>query len=188
MTALPTTIRRLALVAIAGGAAMIIANVLLFVQPSASGLDSASDYLVEGVVALSLLLSLAGLIGVQLRKAETYGALGTVGFVLALVGQAASVADAFSVDRLLYVVTTLPAIVGYFVLALAILRSPALPHWIGFLLFVGFVAFWVLAEGDEGIALDGVVWIVVGYALWSNWSETAPAARARTSESAPSRT
>jgi hypothetical protein len=173
MTASPSTIRRLGVVAMIGGSAMIVANVLLLISPGAGRLSSASDDFVEGVVALSLLLTLAGLVGVHLRQAEAYGALGGVAFLLAFVGQTATVADVFSLNRLLFTLTNLPAIVGFFLLALAIYRSPTLPHWTGFVLFVGFVAFWALKEGDEGIALDGVVWIVVGYALWSNWSELA---------------
>jgi hypothetical protein len=179
MAASPNTIRRLALVATLGGAAMIVANALLFARPGAGALESASDDVVEGLVALSLLLTLAGLVGLHLRQAGTYGVLGTVGFVLALIGQASTTADVFSLNVGLARVTILPAVVGFFLLALAISRSPALPHWTGFLLFVGFTAFWVLREGDEGIALDGVVWLVVGYALRSNWTERAIASRTR---------
>jgi len=80
---------------------------------------------------------------------------------------------------LLFTLTNLPGVVGFLLLALAISRSPRLPHWTGFVLFVGFVAFWALKEADAGVALDGVVWIVVGYALRSNWSELAIASRAQ---------
>ncbi len=150
---------------------MVVANILLLVDPAASGLDSVADDAVEGVSALALLLTLAGLVGVHLRQAGTYGALGAAGFVVALVGQAASTANAFTLNASVSLVTVLPAIVRFFVLALAILRRPALPHWIGFLLLVGFVAFWQLHAGDGGIAFDGAVWGLVGYALWSSWAE-----------------
>ncbi|HEY3205729.1 MAG TPA: hypothetical protein VGJ58_02140 [Gaiellaceae bacterium] len=171
------TIRRLALGALVGGAVLAVANVLLLIDPGARALDSGGDVLVEALVVLGILLTLAGLIGVHLRQKERYGVLGLIGLVLAVVGQAASISDVFVVDRSLQLVTTLPATVGLILLAFAILRAPLLPHWSGFVLLIGFVAFWTLQDVDFGIALDGVAWIVVGYALWSGWAEPAIAMR-----------
>lgn len=175
---LAMTIRRPALGALLGGAVLVVANILLLTDPGARALASGRDDLTEALVVLGILLTLAGLAGVHLRQKQQYGVLGLIGFILAVAGQTASIADVFVVDRQLQLVTTLPATVGFVLLAFAILRSPVLAHWSGFLLLVGFVAFWTLQDVDFGIALDGVVWIVVGYALWSSWTESRSAIRA----------
>ena len=170
-------VQRLGLSALIGGAGLVVANVLLVLNPDARDFDAVGDYLAVGVLAAAVLLTLAGLVGVHLRQRDSYGRLGRVGMLLALVGEAAVGVASVRLNEWVFLVTAVTGLVGFVLLAVAIARAPALPHWSGFLLLVGFVALFAVGDGDFGIALSGVVWLVIGYALRSGWTETAPAAR-----------
>jgi hypothetical protein len=170
------TVRRLGLAALVGGAGLVLANVLLMLNPGAPDLETAGDYLTVGVFATAVLLTAAGLVGLHLRMSDAYGWLGRIGLALALVGQLAAGVAGVRLNEWVFLVT-LVGLVGFLLLAFAIARAPAVPHWSGFLLFAGFVGLFVVRDGDLGIALDGIAWLVIGYALWSNWTEAAPSAR-----------
>lgn len=165
---------RLGSAAMAGGAGLIVANLLMLLNADARGLESAGDWLVVGVLAVAVLLTLAGLFGVHLRERETYGKLGFAAIALALLGQAFGGFANIRLNEWLVLVAIVSGLVGFVLLTFAIARAPVLPAWSGYLLLIGWVGLFAVGDGDLGIALDGVAWLIVGYALRSDW-ETAPA-------------
>jgi hypothetical protein len=170
------TVRRLGLTALVGGAGLVVANLLFVLNPGAPDLETAADYLTIAVLAAAVLLTLVGLVGLHRRQRNAYGRLGRIGVVLALIGQVGAGAANIRWNEWVFLVG-LAGLVGFLLLALAIARAPALPHWSGFLLLAGFVGLLVVRDGDLGIALDGIAWLVVGYLLWSSSSETVATAR-----------
>jgi hypothetical protein len=169
-------VRRLGLAALVGGAGLVLADVFLQMNPGAPDLESTGDYLTVGVLAVSVLLTLGGLFGVQLRQRDVYGRLGQIGLALAVVGHVAAGVLPVRLNEWV-LLAGLAGLIGFLLLALAIARAPALPHWTGFLLFAGFVGFLIVRNADLGIALYGATWLVVGYALRAGWAETLPEAR-----------
>jgi len=157
-----------------GGAGLIVANALMLMNADWRGLGSVGDWLMVGVLAVSVLLTLAGLLGVHLSERGTYGKLGRAAIALALVGQTFGGFANVRLNEWLAVVAVVSGLVGFILLTFAIARAPVLPAWSGYLLLVGWVGLYAIGDSDLGIALDGVAWLVVGYALRSDW-EAAPA-------------
>src|SRR4028119_663805 len=91
------------LAAMVGGALWVVVFVLFASRSSGPGLQPPYRSF-EGLgiaVVLSLLLIVAGMVGVHAWSKEAYGGLGTVGFVLALVGAAVSIGSVGSWPSLL---------------------------------------------------------------------------------------
>jgi hypothetical protein len=164
---------RLILAALVGGGALILGNVLVLADPDARGLDTAADYVTVGLIMGGVLLTVAGLVAVDLRQRKVYGMLGRVGFVLAVVGQLFAIPSLYRWSEWLFLLTVVPGVAGLLLLAIAIARAPVLPHWIGVLVLAGFIGLTIVGDADLGIAFAGAVWLVVGYLLWSERTEPA---------------
>jgi hypothetical protein len=158
--------RALALAAMAGGALLVVGNVILLADPDARGLASAADYPTVAIVIAGVLLASAGLVGVHLRQRTAYGRLGLTGFALALVGQLGAAAYFVAPSEVTFVIGLL-GIIGFLILTIAIVRAPALPRWSGYVAYIGFVGLLIVGDADLGIAVGGVVWLVIGYGLWA---------------------
>jgi hypothetical protein len=98
----------------------------------------------------------------------------TTRFALALLGQAFGAFANIHFNEWLVLVAVVSGLVGFVLLTFAIARAPVLPGWPGYLLLVGWVGLCEVGDGDLGMALDVVAWLIVGYALRSDW-ETARA-------------
>jgi hypothetical protein len=170
-------VRGLGRAAIAGGAGLIVANVLMLLNPDARGLGSAADWLTIGVLGVAVVLTLAGVVGVHLCERDAYGKLGRAAIALALLGQAAGGLANVWLNEWLFLFAVLFGLGGFIMLTFAIARAPVLPAWSGYLLLVGWVGLFAVGDADLGIALDGVAWLVVGSALMSGSRERAPAAQ-----------
>lgn len=140
---------------------------------------------------LALLLFAIGTVALvaRLRSSGSLGRLGRAGLIFIAVGAAlgavgmvlnvwdSSLVPAFVIPGLLAV------IVGFVLLAIAVLRSGALPRWASALLVVGALA--MLGFNDQNwqalMAIPfGIGWMAVGYALWSGGdSATRQPARVR---------
>src|SRR5918998_529769 len=145
---------------------------------------SISDYLIEGAHAVAEAGMLGALLGLRARQAPRYGWLGAVGFVLASLGSALlfaiTVIAIISGDALgeavlgtIFISGVLGWLVGFPLLGIATLRARVLPRWVGVLLLAYFplFAFLLASYGWGGIAL-GLLWVALGYVLWS-WRGTA---------------
>jgi len=137
------------------------------------------------LVALPALLFLLGVGGLLARSGGTSllargaGALTVGGLALLLVG--VELNDRY-LDLPLYESGRFVFIVGLALLAVALLRTGALPRWSGFTL-LGFVIMSTLlttlplATGITALG-DGLAWIVLGVLLWWSARAKAPAAAA----------
>jgi hypothetical protein len=130
-----------------------------------------SDYLIEVLLALSFLLTLAGFLALHLRQAGRYGGpRGWTGFRAAALGQGAMLVSAGAslvagelALGFLYVVGVFVLLVELALLSVATYRAAILPHWSAYLV----AALAVIVFGEIGVVLVGLVWIALGYILWS---------------------
>ena len=168
----PGTVRPLALVAVLGGASYVLSGVVQLASPEQTNpFSRASDHFIQGLLALSFLLTLAGFVALHLRQAGNYGGpRGWTGFRAAAVGQTAMLASAVasflaggSALSFLYTVGILVHLVGLALLSVATYRAAILPHWAAYLV----AALAVIVFGEVGVVLTGLVWISLGYVLFS---------------------
>ena len=141
-------------------------------------MGSLSWYLIESADAVAEVGMLAALVGLHVRQAPTYGRLGTAGFVVAFVGGAfvflstvswllAGAEDGFF-GTLFSLGVFLGWLVGFPLLGIATFRTGVLPRWCGLLLIVFFpVLFVLLSLLPTGVIWNGLVWLALGYALWT---------------------
>jgi hypothetical protein len=61
----------------------------------------------------------------------------------------------------------LTGVIGFLVLTIAVVRAPVLPRWAGYVAYVGFVGLLIVGDADLGIAAAGLVWLAIGYTLWT---------------------
>jgi uncharacterized membrane protein len=70
----------------------------------------------------------------------------------------------------------LGTLVGLVLYGAATLQARVLPHWYGILLILlmpGTILFGALMPGNYSIIWNGLVWVALGYALWSHSSSAA---------------
>ena len=157
------------LAAMVGGALWVVVFVLFASRPSGPGLESPYRGF-EGLgvaVVLSLLLIVAGMVGLHARCRGAYGGLGTAGFVLALVGAALSIVSFGSWPLIL--IGSYALMLGSLLVGAAAFGARTLPRWGTAVLMVGSAAFFVFNTETTAawFALPyGVAWIAVGYLLW----------------------
>jgi hypothetical protein len=172
-------VRRLAFVAMLGGAVYVVAGVVQLASPEQTDpFSRASDYLIQVLLALSFLLTLAGFVALNLLfKAVGYrGLRGWTGFRAAALGQGAMLASAVAslatgnlALGFLYTFGVLVLLVGLALLPVAAYRAAIMPWW-GTLLVAALAA---IIFGEIGVVLVGLVWIALGYVLWSGRGATA---------------
>ena len=158
--------RALALGAMVGAALLVVGNLILLADPDARGRASGADYPTVAIVTLGALLLCAGLVGIHLRQRAAYGKLGLAGTVLALIAQLATALFLVTVTEAPLLIALAAGVVGFLLLTVAIHRAPVVPRWSGYLAYIGFVGLLIVSDADLGIAAAGVVWLVIGYALW----------------------
>lgn len=140
------------------------------------GVATAEDYLLEILFSIASLGMLAGIVGFHARQAPSYGRPGTVGFYAAFIGiffllvsTVATIVVGREVLDWLFVMGFLGTIVGFFLLGTATLRARVLPRWCGVLLIAavfGIPVYFTLGNYG-GAILYGLVWLALGYAIWS---------------------
>jgi hypothetical protein len=174
----PETVRPLALVAMLGGACFVLAGVGQLARPELTDpFSRASGHLIQGLLALSFLLTLAGFVALHLLQAGNYGGpRGWTGFRAAFLGQGAMLASAVAsllagglALGFLYNLGVLVLLVGLALLSVATYRAAILPHWAAYLV----AALAVIVFGEVGVVLTGLVWISLGYVLFSQRGATA---------------
>ena len=126
------------------------------------------------------------LVGLHARQVDSYGQPGREGFflafagaALAFVGQATSgispqnstLAWLFSDPGFGFMVGVLLTSVGLLLMGIATLRAGVLPRWCGFGL-IALVVFSALGAYG-GFVVVGLIWLALGYALWSGKSDVA---------------
>ena len=164
--------------AMIGGALWVVWGLLSRAIPYAFGGPSYGGLLglSAGLVLLAALLTLGGLVGLDALEAGSYWNLGRVGFYVAGVGLLAQALAAvfllFGSEALLWLLTpggSLAVVVGLALYGFATLRAGVLARWCGWaLIAVPPIAWFLNSKVFYGsIALFGVLWVALGYVLWS---------------------
>lgn len=177
----PQAVRPLALVAMLGGAAFVAFGFVQLASPEPSDpFSRTSDYLIEALHALSLLLTLAGFVALHILQAVRYGGpRGWTGFRAAVLGQGAilvssvaSIAAGAPILGFLSAIGAFVLLVALALLTVATYRAALLPGWSAYLV----AALAAFVFGELGTVVVGLVWISLGYVLWSvrNASAAAP--------------
>ena len=177
-----------ALAALASGAFWIAGSLLQLAYPQdpPGALGYYLNYLGTAVFSAAYLGMLGGLVGLHARQVESYGRLGRAGFLLAFVGAAlAFVGQAtsgifpengtlgwlFSDPGFGFMVGILLTSLGLVLMGIATMRAGVLPRWCGFGL-VALVVFSALGAFG-GFVMVGLIWLALGYALWSGKRQVA---------------
>ena len=171
------TVGRLALIAMLGGAIFVVAGVVQLASPEQTDpFSRTSDYLIELLLVLSFLLTLAGFVALHLRQVGSYGGpRGWTGFRAAIIGQAAILVSAAAslaagglALGLLYIAGVFVLLLGLALLSIATYRAAVLPHWSAYL--VAALATIILGRG-WGVVV-GLAWIALAYVLFSQRGAT----------------
>ena len=125
------------------------------------------------VFLLAALLTLAGLVGLHVLQGGNYGREGRAGFYTAAAAfLAQALAEFFlllgneALQWLVFPVGSWAVLVGLVLYGAATLQARVLAPWCGVgLIVVPPIAFFSLFYG--GSALFGVLWVALGYVLWS---------------------
>jgi hypothetical protein len=152
---------------------------------------SLSWYLMESADAIAEVGMLAALVGLHVRQRPYYGRLGMAGFAVAFVGTAfvllstviwmlVAGEDNFFVGLFFTLGLFVGWPVGFTLLGVTTFRAKVFPRWCGVLLIAFFpVLFAIFSVYDTAVIWNGLVWLALGYALWSE--RDAPAAQPRVS-------
>ena len=143
--------------------------------------EAAGSPFADGLLLLAALLTLAGLAGLHALQGSNYGRIGRAGFYTTAVGlllQALAALllllmgrDAWEVTLqwLVAPVGSLIVLVGLVLYGAATLQARVLARWCGVgLIVVPPLAFYMHSKIFYGsLALFGVLWVALGYVLWS---------------------
>ena len=173
-----------------GGIAVMLGGVLWVVWSNLFrvSFEAAGGPFSDALLLLAALLTLAGLVGLHALQGGNYGSVGRAGFytaAVALLAQAlAALVLLMGSEALLWLVApvgTLAVMVGLVLYGAATLQAMVLPPWCGLVLIVvPPIAFYLNSKVFYGsLALFGVLWVALGYVLWSR--------RATPTEQRPSR-
>jgi len=154
-----------------GGVLWVVWSLLVRVS-----LQAAADPFSDGLLLLADLLTLAGLVGLHALQGANYGSIGRAGFYTALVALLAQALAALVMlmgSEVLYwlafPVASLALLVGLVLYGAATLQARVLAPWCGVVLIVvPPISFYAQSKVFYGsIALFGVLWVALGYVLWS---------------------
>ena len=168
-----------------GGLAAIGAGVLFilyFLLGLATGKGDESGAL-DILPLAGYVLEVVGLLGFHALQGGNYGRIGRAGLYTTIgaivVWEFLILAGLFGGDvglDGLVVVGVLGTLVGLVLYGAATLQAKVLPRWCGILfilLMPGTILFGALIPGDFSIIWSGLVWVALGYALWSHSSSAA---------------
>ncbi len=160
------TVRWGAIAAMLGGLLWVVWGLFVWVSPQAAGGPFS-----EGLFLLAALLTLGGLVGLHALQGGNYGRIGRAGFYTAAVALLAQALAAFfllmgSESLQWLAVASLAVLVGLVLYWAATLQAKVLARWCGLgLIVVPLIALFLLFTG--GNVLFGLLWMALGYVLWS---------------------
>ncbi len=155
--------------AIVAGVAYVLEAIVFAVIPEGA---------LQGVVSLvAVLLTAVGLVGFHALQKERYGRIGRGGFYAAIAGalvQAVAVVVPLlsgggylggPLAGTLFPIGFLVLMVGLILYGAATLQARVLPRWCG----IGFIIFPLTAfvPWEHSVVVSGLVFLALGYALWS---------------------
>ncbi|CAA9476103.1 MAG: hypothetical protein AVDCRST_MAG25-2426 [uncultured Rubrobacteraceae bacterium] len=120
---------------------------------------------------VALLLLLAGMVGFHAVQKGSYGRLGRAGFytviaagVVILIPNLVFLLSGSTIE-VLFPIALLGLLVGFALYGVATWRAGVLPRWCGVVFVVAFPI--TTALGAYGNLWFGLVWLALGYVLWS---------------------
>jgi hypothetical protein len=138
------------------------------------------------LIIIAWLLQVAGLIGFHTLQKENYGRIGRAGFYTFVVGAPAQslglllvLAGSLTLGEILINVGGFGILVGLVLYGAATLQARVLPRWCGIALIVS-LPLTILLQ-DYGGLVFGLVWLALGYVLWSRRAQAAAEQSARVS-------
>lgn len=166
------------LAGLVAGAAFIVEGILTLVGPE-QGPEAAGSpffYLSNSVFVIAFIGILGGLIGLHALQAPSYGKIGRAGLVASLIGIAlmllttviamASAGRPSDVVGAIFGIAFLVTLVGFVLYGAATLQAKVLPRWGGLALII-VLPISIVLSGYGGNALFGLMWLGLGYVLWS---------------------
>lgn len=164
--------------AMLGGTLWVVWGILGRVIPYAVGgpLEGGLLRLSAALLLLAALLTLGGLVGLHALQGGHYGRIGRAGFYTAAAGLLAAALAALVLlmgsEALLWLLTpvgSLIVLVGLVLYGAATLQARVLARWCGVgLIVVPPIALYMHDNIFYGsLALFGVLWVALGYVLWS---------------------
>jgi hypothetical protein len=171
------------LAALVAGAAWIVEGILTLVGPEQGPgvVGSPYFYLSNVVFIIAFIGTLGGLIGLHALQAPSYGRIGRAGYVAALIGVAlmlvttvisiAAAGRPIGLAEAIFGIALLVTLVGFVLYGAATLQAKVLPRWGGVALIVALPVSLFLGEYG-GNALFGLMWLGLGYVLWSQRGAT----------------
>jgi hypothetical protein len=153
------------LAAIVGGVVWVVEGLLLLI------LSIPESAVTDGLFSIAALCTVGGFVGFHALQKDDYGRIGrgglwtvivatlalTVGLIVSLLGSPALEGPFFPVG-------TLAVFTGFVLYGAATLQARVLPRWCGIGFIVGPFLFLL---GDFGAILFGLLWLALGYVLWS---------------------
>lgn len=162
-----------ALAAMVGGAVWIVYALL--------GLAGANQEIsgpLDLFIIVAWLLQVVGLVGFHTLQKGNYGHIGRAGFYTFIVGAPVQslglllvLAGSETLGEPLTVVGGLGILVGLVLYGAATLQARVLPRWCGIALIVS-LPLTILLQ-DYGGLVFGLVWVALGYVLWSRRGQAA---------------
>lgn len=161
------------LTAMVAGLIWMVSGVLALIYGGEHEPGTTEDYLVEGTFALAILFTAGGMIGLHALQQGSYGRLGRAGLYLVVIASLAQaiatavlLAGSDALEWVVFPVGLLAVLVGFVLYGIATLRAGVLPRWAGWGLIFGLpvaIALGLLG----GNILFGLLWLALGYTLWS---------------------
>ena len=149
-----------------GGVAFVVDGLLVLASAKALWTDSA--------FTLAFLFLLVGMVEFHALQGGSYGRIGRAGFYTSVVG---IVVRIVALGGLLlgsaalediHEIMSIVILVGFVLYGAATLQAGVLPRWCGVGFIVGLPSAIVLGRA-WGAVVFGVVWLALGYALFSRW-------------------
>ena len=165
------------LAAIAGGVVWVLEGLLVLAIPESAVTDV--------LFSIAALCTVGGFVGFHTLQKDNYGRIGRGGFwtvvvaALALVvGLIVLLVGSMALEGLFFPVVTLAVFVGFVLYGAATLQARVLPSWCGIGFIVG-PSIFLLGDllGSVGGILFGLLWLALGYVLWSHSGNRAATAR-----------
>lgn len=125
----------------------------------------------DALFIIGVLLTLAGLVGLHALQKRNYGRIGQAGFYTVILSSLAQIlglvvflAGSEALGWLIGL-GSLGVLVGFVLYGAATLQARVLPRWCGVGLIVGLPV--TIALENYGTILFGLLWLALGYMLWS---------------------
>jgi hypothetical protein len=150
-------------------------------SPGSGEVGELRHTLIQGLHGVGRFGLLAALVGLHVLQKSTYGRMGNVGFWLSFVSTALLAVgtilivgwvEAGTAEGALVAIGILTWVVGFTLLGIATVRASVMPAWVGWLVIAFFplsvVMFLALSAYGVGGAAVALLWLAVGYGLWSH--------------------